>query len=490
MQQMSDAPSGSDQHASEVERPAPLLSSIVGLEGRREPWMDEALGNHGAMAELLERYGSPINLLDPTPLRRNLFELVESAATYDVDARIFYARKANKALCFVDEVLRAGHGVDVAGERELQQVLNRAAALDVPPDRIILTAAVKPRRLLELAARQGVTISVDNVDEWEALREVSARRAADSPPVSVALRLRVELPGRPWSRFGEAAATWRRILGETSQWSAISLTGLHFHLDGYDATERALGLDQALYLIEQARSLGHQPRFVDIGGGVPMSYLANAEPWQQFWDRHRAALESGGPNGATGDAMTWRNRPLGPVYPAWQEPVRGRWLEQVLSHPSHAAESIARRLREQDLRLHLEPGRSLLDGAGMTVTNVVQRKQWPDGTWLAGVAMNRTQCRSAADDYLVDPILVPAPDAPRVPPGEGFLVGAYCIEAELLTWRRLRFRSGLAVGDLIAWPNTAGYLMHILESASHQIPLAINLVRDPSGHWRPDRIDR
>ncbi len=34
------------------------------------------------------------------------------------------------------------------------------------------------------------------------------------------------------------------------------------------------------------------------------------------------------------------------------------------------------------------------------------------------------------------------------------------------------------MGDLIAFPNTAGYLMHILESASHQIPLARNLVLD------------
>lgn len=59
---------------------------------------------------------------------------------------------------------------------------------------------------------------------------------------------------------------------------------------------------------------------------------------------------------------------------------------------------------------------------------------------------------------------------------EGYLVGAYCIERELLTWRRMRFADGVAVGDLIAFPNTAGYLMHILESSSHQIPLARNVV--------------
>ena len=70
----------------------------------------------------------------------------------------------------------------------------------------------------------------------------------------------------------------------------------------------------------------------------------------------------------------------------------------------------------------------------------------------------------------------------------GFLVGAYCIEAELILRRRLAFPQGVGVGDVIALPNTAGYLMHILESASHQLPLASNLVSGDGGFVR-DRID-
>jgi diaminopimelate decarboxylase len=83
----------------------------------------------------------------------------------------------------------------------------------------------------------------------------------------------------------------------------------------------------------------------------------------------------------------------------------------------------------------------------------------------------------------------PAPGALRTPPGEGYLVGAYCIEGELLTWRRLRLPQGAAVGDIIAFVNTAGYQMHILESASHQISLARNLVPLPDGGWQLDAIE-
>ena len=93
----------------------------------------------------------------------------------------------------------------------------------------------------------------------------------------------------------------------------------------------------------------------------------------------------------------------------------------------------------------------------------------------------------------MDPLLIGAganPDAGgRTAAIEGYLVGAYCIERELLTWRRMRFPHGVAVDDIVVFPNTAGYLMHILESSSHQIPLARNLLLDGDGTAQLDAID-
>ena len=73
-------------------------------------------------------------------------------------------------------------------------------------------------------------------------------------------------------------------------------------------------------------------------------------------------------------------------------------------------------------------------------------------------------------------------------PRTGFVVGAYCIEDEVILRRELDFPDGIAVGDTLAIPNTAGYFMHILESASHQIPLARNVYSE-GGEWVPDDID-
>ena len=89
--------------------------------------------------------------------------------------------------------------------------------------------------------------------------------------------------------------------------------------------------------------------------------------------------------------------------------------------------------------------------------------------------------RRMLDALASDPARSESPVDPWAGPIEAFLVGAYCVEAELILKRRIVFPHGVAVGDVIALPNTGGYLMHILESASHQIPLAANAVRTAHG---------
>ena len=419
---------------------------VAPLSARLEPWQVELLGRPQAVGEWIEAHGSPINLLAPEPMRRNAGELQQTARARGVDLDIFFARKANKALAFVDEAVRLGLGVDLASETELRQVLLRGVA----PERLMMTAAVKPGSLLALCLDSGATVAVDNDDELDALAALSASTGRGCP---VALRLAPDLgPGRTPTRFGfdrDAA-----LDAVDRVWPcALRIVGVHFHLDGYAAADRVAAITQSIELVDRLRERGHEIGFVDIGGGIPMSYLDDAAEWRTFWEAD--------------EPPTFEGHELGKVYPYHQEPVRGEWLEQVLTP------AVADALRTRELQLRCEPGRSLLDGCGMTVARVEFRKRRRDGTWLIGLAMNRTQCRSTSDDFMVDPLLVGAGEGDAI---EGYLVGAYCIERELITWRRLRFPSGVAVGDLVAFPNTAGYLMHILESSSHQIPLARNLV--------------
>lgn len=436
--------------------------------------MADELADPDRLSSLLDEYGSPLNLIAPEAMARNASELASAAAERDVAHRLFFARKANKALALVDRARELGLGVDVASERELRQVLERG----VTAGDVVVTAAVKPRGMLELCARSGATVAIDNADEL-GLLEAVAESAPRSCPVAVRLAPTDHEPPAP-TRFGMPADEIRTVFAEPI--GGLELTGVHFHLDGYSAADRAAAIAEALPLVDELREHGHAVGFLDIGGGVPMSYLDDEEDWRRFWEEHDRGLAG------ERDPITCDAHPIGKSYPAWQQPVRGEWLADVLDAPVGTG-TVASALRDRGLELRLEPGRSILDGCGMTLARVEFRKRRPDGSWIAGLAMNRTQMRSTSDDFLVDPLLARPRGAGRpTEPLEAYLVGAYCIERELLTWRRMAFPEGIAVGDIVAFPNTAGYLMHILESASHQIPLAANLVVG-DGRPRLDPID-
>jgi diaminopimelate decarboxylase len=467
------------------------------LSPRLEPWQLELCENPATVDELVEYHGSPLNFLDAAPMARNAHELESAAERFGVDLRIFFARKANKALAFVDAAREHGLGVDLASERELSQALARG----LEGSDLIMTAAVKPLSLLELCLSSGATVAIDNEDELEGLSGLAKRSARQA---SIALRLAPSpCPGRSLTRFGlgvgEALAMVDRYMPDAA-FAQLRIDGVHFHLDGYDTGEMVAALSEALALIDELRVRGHEPRFIDMGGGIPISYLDSSEQWESFWHEHHRGLLGERPpltfEGHGLGLLAHQGQVLGRanVYPYHQAPTRGRWLEEVLGAsigPAGETGTVAEALCSRGLQLRCEPGRSLLDGCGVTAARVEFRKQRSDGRWLIGLAMNRTQCRSASDDFMVDPLLIrPQGEGLARPTGpiDGYLVGAYCIERELLSWRELRFPRGVRVGDIVVFPNTAGYLMHILESSSHQIPLANNLVIEPGRTPRLDAI--
>lgn len=460
-----------------------LMQGTIPLTARLEPWMQRLVADRTECQELIRQHGSPVNIHEFSALARNADELRTVAFGHGIDFRVYLARKANKTIGAIDAAVAADCGVDVASLHELKQVLERGVA----PELIIVTAAVKSRELLALALEHAVVVSLDNHDEAETLLEIAGALGVRA---KVALRLASAHPSIPATRFGLRAERWLTFLEGAEQSSRLDMAGIHFHLNGYSAEQRSRLLLESVALTDALVVLGYQPSFIDMGGGIPMSYLEHAEEWEAFW----TALAQ---QQAGSEEITWKSdalgsldgAPSGTVYPYYQKLIRGPWLEAVLSaRPDGTPSSIADMLVKRKLQLRCEPGRSLLDGCGLTLASVAFAKERSDGIPLLGLHMNRTQCRSTSADFLLDPILIHAADPPRKrEPFSGFLVGAYCIEEELLLRRRFDFPFGAAPQDLVVFPNTAGYLMHIVESASHQLPLAVNVVR-AGGGWKRDEI--
>ncbi len=475
--------------------PHPLRSFCKGtppLTARLEEWMISLMeSNTDVLRSAVAEYGSPLNVISTGPFRRHVESLNSVARRQNVDFRVFFARKANKCLSFVDAALAAGAGVDVASGPECAQVLQQGEA----GRDMVCTAAIKPEGLIRLCIENQVTIVIDNFDE---LKTVS--RLAQSLQRTCPLALRIsgfEHDGEKlFSRFGfdiDEFGALCEVLPVVCP--ELRVVGLHFHLDGYCPRQRVSAIDQCLPLIDQLRTAGHSIEFLDIGGGLPMRYLESKHEWNSFWSAHEEALRG------HRTPLTWRNHGLGlqingeqltgkrNLYPYYQELVREDWLEAVLASPGTSSPTIAEAIRQRDVQLRCEPGRSLLDGSGLTVARVEFCKRLPNGDHLFGLAMNRTQCRTGSDDFLIDPILLRDSQAVEETAREGYLVGAYCTESDLILMRRLRFPAGIGRGDLIVLPNTAGYLMHFLESRSHQFELARNLVLESDTQLRLDAID-
>lgn len=476
------------------------------------PWMIRVIES-GDLADWVHRFASPLNVLTTEPMAENIHQLSSAASARALDLDVFFAHKANKCRSFLNEAFVQGIGVDVASEPELVQ----AIAAGFPPERLICTAAIKPQSLVDRCLRTGVLVVVDNSDELSLIGEV-ARSLGCTP--SIAIRLGGFLhDGRPLAtRFGFDASQSGDLITRLAE-TPVQMVGIQFHLDGDSIEQRVSAIAQSLGWIERLRQAGHAIEFLDIGGGVPVSWLDDPTELPAFWNRLGRSLTGSEPE------ITYRNHSLGmnPIqgtadqqagrspstYPTFAKWTGGQWLGRLLdqpldAHKSPATPTVAQAIAAADIRLRCEPGRWLMRGCGMTVARVEFCKSMtrPDQTgadWFVGLAMNRTQCRTTSDDFLVDPIVVPANRQSSSPNGSmqttqqtttsGYLVGGYCTESELIALRRLHFPAGIRRRDLVVFPDTAGYWMHFMESRSHQFPLARNVFldtrEDPATTGRP-----
>ncbi len=461
---------------------------IVPLRPKLEEWMFELIADQPRLQTLTEEFGAPLNIQTDAPFRKNIATLRDCVSEFALPFLPMFARKANKCLTYVDAARDMGIGVDTASHAEVQQCLVQG----VPGDRIVCTAAVKDRALLTLCAANGVTIILDNHDELALLEEIMRDHGG---MVSVGLRVNGFVrDGRVlYSRFGFPLQEIATLAARLETLQTIRLDGLHFHLNGYSAEDRIAAISQTLRVISKIRGSEQDDFFLDIGGGIPMNYLADADQWDNWVGELDAALvgsrdpitqhndglgRKSGPNGITGKVDS---------YPVAQPLVQTDWLRKILDAPD-GDRSIAARLREAKLSLRCEPGRALLDGCGITVARVAFCKYDSNGTPVIGVQMNRTQSRSGFAEFALDPLMVPGP-RPFGAAVEGYLAGTYCTESEWLTRRKMVFPNGVQAGDLMVFVNTAGYLMHFLESRSHQFPLATNVFLSAEAAL-PAKVDR
>src|SRR5690606_6627583 len=82
-------------------------------------------------------------------------------------------------------------------------------------------------------------------------------------------------------------------------------------------------------------------------------------------------------------------------------------------------------------------------------------------------------------EYLPDPLLWPrrpGTDSGAGAPTPTSVGAASCLESDMLSWRRIPLPRPAEAGDLLVYPNTAGYQMDSNESGFHELPLPPKVV--------------
>lgn len=453
--------------------------------------------------DVVRALGSPLNLVLPEQLLGNLQSFRDVYRRRHLTGEVFFAHKANRSPAFPRRLAATSGAdaanIDVASLAELQTALGCGFA----PARIAVTGP-KPPELLWLAARTGVTVHVDGIAELRELARVVGEHRL--PRVPVLLRLSgfrssgTTVASRP-SRFGIGADTAEAAIEVVLQHAdAVDLVGVGYHLDTIGAAEKAVALEGCLGVVNAAVARGLSPRVVDIGGGFGVSYLADAAQWQAWTTAltqavlgRRPPLTWGGhAYGLRNDGGTLRGA-LG-LYPAHRPLAGAAYLDELLAYPapSFGGQPLATVLQEHLLQLWVEPGRALLDQCGAVLARVLEVRPHETGHHVVRLDLNAGDVSLEEHGVMMDPLLIPRPDNGRRTvaaavenPAPVFLFGNLCLEADLITRRAVYLPRLPQVGDLLAFPNTAGYFMDF--SADHALgqPIARTLAAwQVDGRWR------
>lgn len=439
--------------------PAAPSPAAPPLPAHPDPELAAILGG-GLPHELSYALGGPFHLLLPDRFDANTAVFRGVLKEAGVDGLVYYAKKANKASAWIERCALSGTGVDVASAGELRDALG----CGVRGEHIVVTGPAKGGDLLRVAVLQGCLIAVDALDELD-------RIIALGRPARVLLR-RLP-PAQPHSRFGLDDAELETALARCRE-AGLAMEGFSFHLSGYDPVTRGRLAGELVELCLKARTLGLRADRISIGGGFAVDYT-DAGHWDTYLREQRPEHYHAGKSFAPGDFYPYHSPVAGPDA-----------LRAVL-----ATDGLAGRLREADVRLLLEPGRALLDRAGCTVFRVrgVKDRGGYGIVTVDGSSLSLSE-QWFASEYLPDPVLLAASRAPEGEPYAVCVGGATCLESDMVTWRKVRLPARPAVGDLLVYPNTAGYQMDSNESPFHELPLPQKVVLDTADgttRWRLDR---
>lgn len=271
------------------------------------------------MSEVASTYGTPTYLMDEAGLRRQIRRFVDGLAIRRPGSEVLFASKSLPCVAMYALAQSEGLGVDVAGGGELKMALTA----QVDPDRIYMHGNAKTDDEIRMAVTAGIrAIIVDNFDDLDRIEALATSTQQVLlrmiPGISPATHSS-QVTGNHDSKFGFLPEQITAAIDRIRACPVLELEGLHVHVGS-----QILDTDPFAEAVKSVAAFGDFSAY-DVGGGLGVKYT----------------IEETAPS-----------------------------VESYLDAITQTAE----RLLPDEAKLIIEPGRSLVARAGITLYTVTTVK--------------------------------------------------------------------------------------------------------------------
>jgi diaminopimelate decarboxylase len=277
----------------------------------------------GARADALAaEFGTPLMVVSEEALRSRAREYSDELTSRWARSRVVFASKAFPCTAVQRVMVEEGLGLDVAGGGEILTALKAG----VDPALLVLHGNAKSDEEIAMAVENRLGLVVvdngDDVDRLEATVQSGHRQdvlVRIIPGVTADTHAAV-LTGHEGSKFGLSPAVARELITRIQRSPKLNMRGLHVHVGS-----QILDVGPFAESVAPVAALGEFPVY-DLGGGLGARY-------------------------------TWADRP----------PPIGDYLDALIG--------AAREHLPADAEIIIEPGRSMVASAAMTLYRVVTVKR-------------------------------------------------------------------------------------------------------------------
>lgn len=456
----------------------------VRLRPRIASNISQFLQSRELVHQLCDGFGSPLNIVFPDNIEENIKSFEDAYKKHMLRGRIYFTSKPCKSKALIRKASLYNVGADVSSSGSLDHVLSAGFA----PERIEATGPKNVDYILK-CLQLDILINADSISELQSIKALRAKLG-----LSRKARVMVRLTGfsSPRLHFTPQDGTFGTHIKDmpyvldwlVSHTDIIDFKGFSFHVNDVNEQQKLVAIENALQLTFAALKKGLNPKGIDIGGGFAIQYADSPEEYADYVEQIKKSVLG------KVEGQVWNNGGLGykdhngvviggPLFMN-HTPTRtkGNELDFLISQRSaeFGNASFSSVIRDSLLELYIEPGRAMLDQCGITLARVAFTKDSAWGEQLVGLEMNRSNIHSLQIKNLCEPVIIPRSKNTITENKKGmYLIGNLCLAYDMIQYNKIYPDILPERGDIVAFINTAPYMMDFTESETLMHPVAEKL---------------